>query len=76
MSDPTTDMQELFSRDPLDYSKQDITAIVEKLRTQRTRFAAGIKDAGKPASKVSKATKAQEEATAITGKLDLGDLLG
>jgi len=77
MSDTTAkqDIAELFARDPLDLSKQDLTVIVEKLRGQRVRFAAGFADAGTPASRVSKATKAQAEATKVTGEIDLGDLL-
>lgn len=77
MSDTTAqqDIAELFARDPLGLSKQDLIVIVEKLRGQRVRFAAGFADAGTPASRVSKATKTQAAATAITGKLDLGDLL-
>lgn len=69
------DIAELFARDPLDLSKQDLTVIVEKLRGQRVRFAAGFADAGTPASRVSKATKAQAAATKVTGNIDLGDLL-
>lgn len=73
MSEPEAkqDIAELFARDPLDLSKQDLASIVEKLRGQRVRFAAGFADAGTPASRVSKATKAQAEATAITGEVDL-----
>jgi hypothetical protein len=77
MSETTAqqDIAELFARDPLDLSKQDLTVIVEKLRGQRVRFAAGFADAGTPASRVSKATKAQAAATKVTGDLDLGDIL-
>lgn len=77
MSDTTAsqDIAELFARDPLDLSKQDLAAIVEKLRGQRVRFAAGFTSAGTPASKVTKATKDQAAATKITGEIDLGGLL-
>lgn len=69
------DIAELFARDPLELSKQDLTVIVEKLRGQRVRFAAGFTAAGTPASRVSKVTKAQEAATKVTGEIDLGGLL-
>jgi hypothetical protein len=69
------DIAELFARDPLDLSKQDLTVIVEKLRGQRVRFAAGFADAGTPASRVSKSTKEQQAATKITGEIDLGSLV-
>ena len=77
MSDTTSqqDIAELFARDPLELSKQDLTLIVEKLRGQRVRFAAGFADAGTPASRVSKATKDQAAATKITGEIDLGGLI-
>ena len=41
-----TDLAELFSRDPLDLSKDDIQLIVQKLRDSRHRFNAGDKSAG------------------------------
>ena len=70
----TATMAELFDRDPLGLSKQDITTNVESLRSQRHRFLAGAKAAGTPAKKVSKVTKAQADAKKVTGDLDLGDL--
>ena len=41
-----TDLAELFSRDPLDLSKDDIQLIVQKLRDSRHRFNSGDKAAG------------------------------
>lgn len=74
MSEPTEDIAELMSRDPLSLSNQDIITIVEKLRSQRARFVAGNNKAGTPASRKSKNTEKQEKALSIVGDLDLGDL--
>ncbi|MBM61937.1 MAG: hypothetical protein CL484_03175 [Acidobacteria bacterium] len=67
-----TPIAELFARNPGDLGDSDINAIIAKLRKQRHRFVAGDKTAGK--AKPSKTSKAQEAATNVTGKLDLGDL--
>lgn len=63
---------ELFARDPLSLTRNDISTIVVKLRTQRERFAAGIKDAGTPALRVSQATKNQAAAAAVIGDASAG----
>ena len=68
-----TPLSELFARDPLKLSDQDIVSIVEQLRKQRKRFVHGDKSAGSP--RPTKAAIAQAKATAITGKIDLSDLL-
>lgn len=67
-----TPIAELFARNPGDLSDRDITAIIAKLRSQRHRFVAGDKTAGK--AKPSKTSEAQTKAQSVTGKLDLGDL--
>ena len=41
-----TSLSELFARDPLDLTKDDIQLIVQKLRDSRHRFNAGDKSAG------------------------------
>lgn len=42
-----TDIAELFARDPLKLSDQDLDAIILKLRGQARQFAAGNMKAGK-----------------------------
>ena len=70
-----TSLAALFARDPLSYSEQDLTAIVEKLREQRQRFhVKGDAKAGTPASRISKTAKEQARAAAIVGDIDLSDL--
>lgn len=61
-----TDITELFARDPLLLSKQDITSIVEKFRESRHKFSLGNKTAGK-----TKALTAAEKRA-----LELKDQLG
>lgn len=50
------DMSELFRRDPLSYSEQDIDAIVARFRESRKQFDLGNKKAGstKPLSAAQK----------------------
>jgi len=69
-----TDIARVFRTSPDQHTKVDRDAIVAKLRTQRKQFVAGIKTAGTPASKVSKTTKTQAAAVAVTGDIDLSDL--
>lgn len=52
-----SDLTELFSRDPLKYSKQDIQQIIAAYREKRKQFNAGGTLAGK-ASVVKPKTKA------------------
>jgi hypothetical protein len=47
MTDETT-LGEIFRRDPRDYSKQDIEAVVARMRQARTQFNLGAKQAGAP----------------------------
>jgi hypothetical protein len=63
-----TPIAELFDRDPMKLSEQDITRIIQSLREQRGRFVLGEKSAGKPAS------RAKPKADA--GQLDINDILG
>lgn len=41
-----TDLQELFSRDPLNLTKEDIRSIIEEMRKSRHAFNAGNAKAG------------------------------
>ena len=68
-----SEVSELFRRDPLSLSEQDITTIVTSLRAQRKRFAAGNKSAGSMKPKTAAAKKA-DAAVKTTGKLDLSSL--
>ena len=66
MTEPApTDMNELFSRDPLDLTQDDITKIIKHMRDKRASFIAA--PAAKPAAK-KKLTQAQQVAAAL--KLD------
>lgn len=49
-----TDVAELFSRDPLSLTTQDLDAIIEHLRRGRTNFNLGQKDAGSMKPKTAK----------------------
>lgn len=69
-----TPIGELFARDPLGLSDQDMDAIIAKLREQRHKFVAGNVSAGKPASKKSAAQKAGEAVLDKIGDINLGEL--
>lgn len=58
-----TDITELFARDPLDLSKQDIEVIVARFRESRHAFNLGNKRAGstKPPTEKQKKTSALME---------------
>lgn len=60
VSGTVIDMSELFRRDPLSYSQQDIQVIVARFRESRKQFDLGNKKAGstKPLSVAQK--KAEE----------------
>jgi len=49
-----SDITELFERDPLHYSDQDIAAIVARMRDQNTQFELGAKPPPKPKEKSPK----------------------
>lgn len=73
-SEPSTaTILELFSRDPLDLGKQDIDAIVAKMRAQRAAFnrGSGSKVAGRPASKQTKASAEAEKVKAAVGNIQI-----
>lgn len=58
-----TDITELFARDPLDLSKQDISVIIAKFRESRKAFNLGNTKAGstKPPTAKQKKTNALME---------------
>jgi len=60
-----SDIAELFAKDPLEYSKQDIDEIIAYNRSKRAQFKAGISPT---------ASKAKPEVKAVANKLDLGSL--
>lgn len=62
-----TDLQELFSKDPLEHTKDDIAALVEELRKRRAQFNLGNTSAGSTKPKTEK----QKQAAALADKLDL-----
>lgn len=65
------DMSELFRRDPLSYSDQDIDIIVARFRESRKQFDLGNKKAGstKPLSATQK--KVEELGNKLSLDLDL-----
>lgn len=63
-----TDIQELFSRDPLSLTETDITALIEKLRQSRGQYNLGSMKAGSMKAPKSASGKA---AASLTGKLSL-----
>lgn len=62
-----TDIAELFSRDPLELSTQDIDQIIARLRTQRSQFNLGNAMAGNMKPKTEK----QKVIASLADKLDL-----
>lgn len=67
-----TDVSELFTRDPLSLSEQDLDAIIAKLREQRSQFNLGNAKAGSMKPKTEK----QKAISSLSDKLDLGNILG
>lgn len=63
----TTDINELFSRDPLKLSDQDIDAIIEEMRKKRHMF----NSAPSPKAASKSLTKGQEKASKLNIELDL-----
>lgn len=49
-----SDIAELFARDPLDLTDQDLDTIIAKLRASRAAFNAGEKSAGSMKPKATK----------------------
>ena len=70
MTSPTTDIAELFARDPLDLSAQDLDTIIGKFREMRGQYNLGNAMAGNTKPKSAK----QKVALDLAAKLDLGDL--
>lgn len=63
LTSPTTDIQSLFTQDPLKLTRTDITAIVEEMRRSRASFNLGNLRAGStkvPAAKKEKLTDLAE----------------
>lgn len=65
-----TTMAELFARDPLKLTKDDIQLIVKKMREERGRF----KSDKKLPPQAPKLTDGQKAAKSLGIELDLGDL--
>lgn len=62
-----TDLSELFARDPLELSRQDINTIVEEMRKRRGQFALGNMKAGS----TKPLTEKQKTVAAIADKMGL-----
>lgn len=69
---PETDIAELFARDPLALSDQDIGRLVDKFREMRGQYNMGNAMAGSTKPKTAK----QKTVADLASKLDLGGLLG
>lgn len=71
-----TDLAELFARDPLTLTRDDISSIITELRNRRGQYSLGAQKAGstKPPSAKAKATT--ELANKVGIKLDLSAILG
>lgn len=65
-----TDITELFARDPLDLSKQDIAAIVTKFRESRHAFNLGNRKAGSTKAPSAAEKKTNELKNALGDKLN------
>jgi hypothetical protein len=65
-----TSLEELFSRDPFEFTQQDEEAIVTELRKQRANWEAAEKAGTSPAAK-ARATKAAGKETVSLGDLGL-----
>lgn len=72
-----TDLAELFSRDPLKYSKDDLSVIIAKMRESRAQFNLGNMKAGTTKAKAPAAPKtaAGKAAASLNLKLDLSSLV-
>lgn len=66
---PQTDIAELFSRDPLSHSKQDVNAIIAKFREMRGQYNLGAAMAGSTKPKSPRQKQVADLATKL--KLDL-----
>ena len=66
-----SDIQELFSRDPLSLSREDLTQIVERFRASRQQFNLGNRMAGSTKPKTEKQKKIDETVAKFNIELDL-----
>lgn len=71
-----TDLAELFARDPLTLTKDDISALVTELRSRRSQFTLGAQKAGNVKAPTAKQKASAELATNLGLKLDLSSLIG
>lgn len=62
-----SDIAELFARNPLELTKDDVTKIVEEMRKSRHAFNAGNMKAGSTKAPTTK----QKELTSLSDKLGL-----
>ncbi len=67
-----TDLAELFARDPLSLTKEDVSSVVTEYRARRGQFTLGAMKAGK----VAKPTKKAAAVSGLDLKLDLSAVLG
>lgn len=63
-----SDIAELMARDPHNLTRDDITAIVQEMRSRRHMFNSGGAQAVKPK------TEKQKQIASLAASLDLGDL--
>lgn len=71
ITEPKTDIARIFATDPLQLTKDDITALIAKLRDSRKQFTLGNQSAGKMKAAVP-SKKAQQAQAALAGlKVDL-----
>jgi hypothetical protein len=66
-----SDLQTLFSRDPLSLEKKDFETIIEQFRASRHQFNLGNKMAGSTKPKTEKQQKTFDLASKIGGDLEL-----
>lgn len=62
-----TDLAELFARDPLNLTKEDISSIIEEMRKSRHAFNAGNMKAGSTKPKTEK----QKTIAALAEKMNI-----
>lgn len=66
-----TDIAELFARDPLKLSDQDLRVIIERFRAARGQFNLGNMKAGSTKPKTEKQKKVEEVASKLNFDLEL-----
>lgn len=71
MDGTVIDMSELFRRDPLSYSKQDIEVIVARFRESRKQFDLGNKRAGSTKALTPAQKKVEDMGNALGLEIDL-----